>query len=279
MAGTFSGKVCVVTGAASGIGRALAQRLAGEGAMLALCDVNESGLEETHKLIGDTSNRIRIDRLDVADANAIELYAASVEQHLGKADYVFNVAGLTRLGAFEDTPLTSFEKIMDVNFWGVVRMSKAFLPQLIATKGGLVNISSVFGLIGFEGQSHYCASKFAVRGFSETIASELEGKGVSVTSVHPGGIQTDIVRLAQVDALPANVPTKTEMEANFDAKARTTADRAAEVIMNGAAKRKRRVLIGPDARVISAVQRLFPVNYRKILARVFGVEIPRASAN
>ena len=259
---SFENKVCVVTGAASGIGRAVALDLARRGASLALSDVNEEGLEETRRLVGQPlSNRIRIDRLNVADAAAIERYADIVRDSLGNADYVFNIAGLTRVGTFEETPLSSFEKIMDVNFWGVVRMSKAFLPQLIATKGGLINISSLFGFIGYGGQAHYCASKFGVRGFSETIAQELSPKGVRVTSVHPGGVATAIARSAVVDAMPAQYKEKSEIDARFDKAAITSPERAAEIILDGAARGKRRVVVGRDAKIASFVQRLFPESY------------------
>lgn len=262
MTDPFNGKLCVVTGAASGIGRAVAIALSRRGAGLALSDVNEAGLEETRALIGEVlSNCIRIDRLDVADAVAIERYAATVRESLGEADYVFNIAGLTRVGRFEETPLSSVEKIMDVNFWGVVRMTKAFLPQLIATRGGIVNISSLFGLIGYPGQAHYCASKFAVRGFSETIAAELAEKGVRVTSVHPGGVDTAIARSAEVDALPPDVKDIRELDARFKKAAITSPERAAEIILDGAARGKRRVVVGRDAKFISLVQRLFPESY------------------
>ncbi|NWG71713.1 MAG: SDR family NAD(P)-dependent oxidoreductase [Parvularculaceae bacterium] len=266
MAHAFKDKLCVVTGAGSGIGRAVAINLARQGAALALSDINEAGLEETKRLIGaPPSNRIRFDRLDVADAAAIERYAASVKESLGDADYVFNIAGLTRVGRFDETPLSSFEKIIDVNFWGVVRMSKAFLPQLVATKGGLVNISSLFGLIGYPNQAHYCASKFAVRGFSETLAIEMEEKGVRVTSVHPGGVATAIARNAAVDKLPADVADRKDFEANFDKAAITSPERAAEIILDGAARGKRRVLVGRDAKLVSFIQRLLPQSYPKAL--------------
>ncbi len=267
MTDAFRDKVCVVTGAASGIGRAVAIALASEGAALALSDINEEGLAETRRLLGEKpSNRIRLDRLDVADAAAIPAYAALVKESLGDADYVFNIAGLTRVGGFEETPLASFEKIMDVNFWGVVRMSKAFLPQLLATQGGLVNISSLFGLIGYGGQAHYCASKFGVRGFSETIAQELAPKGVRVTSVHPGGVATSIARNATVDAMPAQYETRAEIEARFDKAAITSAEKAAKIILAGAARGRRRVVVGRDARIVSFVQRLFPQSYADKLA-------------
>ena len=240
--------------------------LAGRGASLALCDIDEAGLEETKLLIGDrASSRIRFDRLDVADADAIERYAETIKTSLGPADYVFNVAGLTRIGSFDASPLSSFEQIMDVNFWGVVRMAKAFLPQLTETKGGVVNISSLFGLIGYPSQTHYSASKFAVRGFSEALAGELEEQGVSVTSVHPGGVATNIVRNARLDALPEDLENRGEMEERFNKAAITSAEKAADIILTGTAKKKRRVIVGGDAKFISFVQRLFPQSYMKIL--------------
>lgn len=268
MTASYSGKLCVITGAASGIGRALALDLARRGAALALSDVNAEGLAETERLIGAASNRIRVDALDVADEDAVFRYAETVRESLGDADYVFNVAGLTRLGSFEASPLSSFEAIMDVNFWGVVRMSKAFLPQLIRTRGGLVNISSLFGLIGFQGQSHYCASKFAVRGFSEAVAQELEDKGVRVTSVHPGGVATNIARNATLDVMPENAKDRGEIETRFDKAAITSAEKAADIILAGAAKGKRRVIVGRDAHAVSLIQRIFPQSYARKLRRL-----------
>ncbi|GJL95279.1 MAG: short-chain dehydrogenase [Hyphococcus sp.] len=266
MPNPFSNKLCIITGAGSGIGRALALDLASQGAALALSDIDEAGLEETRTLIEQQgANRMCFDRLDVANAEAIDAYAATVKESLGAADYVFNVAGLTRLGTFEASPLSSFEKIMDVNFWGVVRMSKAFLPQLIETKGGLVNISSIFGLIGFPGQSHYCASKFAVRGFSETIAQELKDTGISVTSVHPGGVATNIARSAALDELPPGFKSREKFDKKFDKAARTSPAKAAEIILKGVAKRKRRVMVGADAHFISAIQRVFPRGYTNMI--------------
>lgn len=268
---TYEGRLCVITGAASGIGRALAVKLGQAGASLALSDVNADGLLETAKLAGgENSNRIITDVLDVADADAVAKYAEHVKTALGDADYVFNVAGLTRVGNFDEIPLSSFEKIMDVNFWGVVRMSKAFLPQLKKTKGGLVNISSLFGLIGYSGQTPYCASKFAVRGFSETLAQEVAEDGVRVSCVHPGGVATNIVRNATVDVLPDEVADKDDLEARFDEVAITSAQGAAQIILDGAAKGKRRILVGKDAKTASFINRLFPVLYPKILAKIGG---------
>jgi len=212
------------------------------------------------------------DVFDMADAKAIAHYADKVATNLGGSDFVFNVAGLTRVGNFVDTPLESMEKVMDVNYWGVVRMSKAFIDQILARKGTLVNISSVFGFIGYAGQTHYCASKFAVRGFTETLAQELKGTGVGICSVHPGGIATNIARNAVADKLP-ETGTREELDAAFDKMAITTPQKAARVILKGAAKKKRRILIGGDARFISIVSRLFPVGYAKILEKYSGDNI------
>ena len=237
------------------------------GAHLALSDINEDGLAETKSLLGN-SNHVMTDRLDVADADAIAAYAKHVKAAMGNADYVFNVAGIARVGSFDESPLSSFETVMNVNLYGVVRMSKAFLGQLKETKGGLVNISSIFGIIGFPGQAEYCAAKFAVRGFSETLAIEMEPHGVSVTSVHPGGVATNIARSAQVDVMPSHGKSREEMDAEFDKAAITSADDAARIILTGTAKRKRRVIVGKDAKMVQLVQRLFPESYFKILRKL-----------
>ena len=268
----YKDKVCVITGAASGIGRALAVELAEAGAVLALSDINAESLDETAQMVGG-ANKVMCDVFDMTDGKAIVDYADRVVVNLGGSDYVFNVAGLTRVGNFVDTPLESMEKVMDVNYWGVVRMSKAFIDQLLKRKGTLVNISSVFGFIGYGGQTHYCASKFAVRGFTETLAQELKDTGVGICSVHPGGIATNIARNAKTDKLPNNGMSREEMDARFDKMAVTTPKKAAQVILKGAAKKKRRILIGGDARFISIVSRLFPVGYSKILEKYAGKNV------
>jgi len=266
MKDTFEGKVCIVTGAASGIGRALAIELAGCGAHLALTDVNMEGLAETKSMLGPTETAsVVTQKLDVADAKAIAAYAEHTAQTLGAADFLFNIAGLTRIGEFVQTPLSSMEKIMDVNFWGVVRLSKAYLEQLIQTKGVIVNISSVFGLIGYRGQTHYCASKFAVRGFTETLAMEMAEHGVGVCSVHPGGVKTNIARNAQVDHMTNSGKTREQVNKEFDKMAITSPQKAAIIIMKGAAARKKRIILGTDAKMISFVQRCFPQSYSKVL--------------
>lgn len=260
----FKDKVCVVTGAASGMGRELARQLSEQGAVLAISDVNADGLEDTRAMLG-AGNRILVDVLDVSDKQTVLDYPAKVKAALGPADYVFNNAGLTRVGDVVNTPLESMEAIIDVNFWGVVRMTKVFLPQLLETKGAVTNISSLFGLIAYKGQAHYCASKFAVRGFTETLALELEGTGVGVCSVHPGGVQTNVARNALVDHIPDG-QTKAEMNDDFDTLAITSVDKAVRIILAGTAKRKRRILVGKDAKIASFFQRLMPVKYQKILS-------------
>ncbi|MEM7730782.1 MAG: SDR family NAD(P)-dependent oxidoreductase [Pseudomonadota bacterium] len=262
----FDGKVCVVTGAASGIGRAVARNLAASGARLALSDIDEAGLNETVEMIGG-ANRHKVDRLDMADADAIADYAPAVEAALGPADYVFNIAGLARVGDFRHTPAESYEKVMDVNFYGVVRMSKAFLEQLIRTRGGLVNISSIFGILGWPGQTHYCASKFGVRGFSESLSMEMEEYGVSVSCVHPGGVKTNVARNAEVDHMPDPKVSRERLNAHFDDNAPLSPDRAAEIILDGTARRKTRIIVGKDAAFMQFWNRLFPVRYRKFVMK------------
>jgi NAD(P)-dependent dehydrogenase (short-subunit alcohol dehydrogenase family) len=260
----YKDKVCVITGAASGMGRELALQLSEQGAVLAISDVDADGLEATREMIS-AGNRILVDVLDVSDKQAVLDYPAKVEAVLGPADYVFNNAGLTRVGEVINTPLESMEKIIDVNFWGVVRMTKGFLPQLLKTKGAVTNISSLFGLIAYKGQAHYCASKFAVRGFTETLALEMDGTGVGVCSVHPGGVQTNVARNAVVDHMPDG-QTKSEMDEQFDTLAITPVDKAVKIILDGTAKRKRRIIVGKDAKIASFFQRLLPVRYQKVLA-------------
>jgi NAD(P)-dependent dehydrogenase (short-subunit alcohol dehydrogenase family) len=263
----FKDKVCVITGAASGMGRELARQLGEQGAVLALSDIDAKGLEETREMIG-AGNRILVDEMDVSDKQSVIGYPAKVEAALGPADFVFNNAGMTRVGDVMNTPLESMEQVMDVNFWGVIRMTKVFLPQLVRTKGVVTNISSLFGLIAYRGQAHYCASKFGVRGFTETLALEMEeaGTGVGVCCVHPGGVQTNVARNAKVDFLPDGVVRET-LDKDFDELAITTVEDAVKTILDGTAKRKKRILIGKDAKVASFLQRLMPIRYQRILAK------------
>lgn len=263
----FKDKVCIVTGAASGIGRAVAIALAESGARLALSDINADGLAETVEMIGG-ANQHKVDVIDMAEADVIAAYAPDVEAALGPADYVFNIAGLSRFGTFRNTPAASFEKVMDVNFYGMVRMSKAFLEQLILTKGGLVNVSSIYGVIGVPGQAHYCSSKFGIRGFSEALSMEMIEHDVTVSCVHPGGVKTNVVRNGVVDDLSHVGASKKTLVRNFDENAaRTSAEEAAAIILDGTARKKLQIMVGSDAKRVQLVTRLFPVRYRKTVMK------------
>ena len=264
----YRGKICVITGAASGIGRALTLALHAAGAVLAISDINEEGLAQTAEFLGaKTSNSLLVDMLNIADASDIETYAPHVKRALGPVDYLFNVAGLTRMGNFDETPLRSMEKVFDVNFWGAVRMCNAFLPQLKSTKGGIINVASLFSLIGVGGQTHYCASKFALRGFSESLVQELADYSVRVSIVCPGAVDTNITRNAKIDALPARAKSHEHINNMFKKIARTSAEQAAQIILDGAAKGKLQILVGKDAKRAAFMQRLLPQHYIKLMMK------------
>ncbi len=256
-------KVAAVTGAASGIGRALALELAEAGAALALCDVDRSGLGET---AGLARERVEVtdEVVDVADRAAVHAWADRVAAHHGRVNLVFNNAGVAVDAFVEDMSYDDLDWLLGINLWGVIHGTKAFLPHLIASGDGhVVNVSSVFGLIGVPGQSAYNAAKFAVRGFTECLRQELEiaGHPVSATSVHPGGIQTNIIRNGRIREREGG-PSRREFEERFDELARTRPEDAARAILDGVRRDERRVLVGWDARVIDWVQRLLPTGYQ-----------------
>jgi len=263
------GRVAVVTGAASGIGRALAFELAREGAELALSDVDEAELAETGRRAEALGARVSSERVDVADRAAMERHAAFVLAQHGRVNLVINNAGVGLGASIADMSYDDLAWLFGINFWGVVHGTKAFLPHLKASgEGHVVNVSSVFGLIAVPGQSAYNAAKFAVRGFTECLRQELEleGANVSATCVHPGGIQTNIARKARVLPRPGS-PSREEMNATFDRLARTSAESAARTILRGVKRNARRVLVGPDAHAIDALQRLLPTSYQRLIVR------------
>lgn len=265
---TLDDKVCVVTGAGSGIGRALALNLAGRGALLALSDVDDAGLATTVDLVGAAGGReVRSDHLDVADREAFASYAASVADHFGRVNVVVNNAGVALAGNLEDLEYPDMDWIIGVNFWGVVHGTKEFLPHLIASgEGHLVNISSLFGLVSMPGQSMYNASKYAVRGMSEAVREEMliAGHPVGVTVVHPGGIKTAIARNARVSARE----DKDKTVKLFDEKlAKMTPERAAEIIVRGILHDRARVLVGLDAHAVHHLAKLTGSRYQDIVAR------------
>ncbi len=264
---TLHDKVVVITGAGSGIGRALAVLAAGHGSRLALSDVDLPGLEETAVLVTEaTGHTPRIDRLDVRDRAAMGTYAADVAEDLGRVNVVINNAGIALHGDFEVLDYPSIERIMDVDFWGVVHGSKEFLPFLIASGDGhLVNISSLFGLLSVPGQSAYNAAKFAVRGFTESVRQEMlvAGHRVQVSCVHPGGIKTAIARNAVSVGRDQAATAKF-----FDTKlARTSPERAAEVIIAGVLADKPRILVGSDAKALDLMVRTIGPRYQNVVAR------------
>jgi len=273
---TFDGKVVVITGAGSGIGRALALDIAARGAVLAVSDQDEVGLVETAERARTLTDReVRIDKLDVRDTAAMHEYAGSVASEQGRVNALFNNAGVALHGDFEEVSYEDFAWVMDVNFWGVVRGTKEFLPHLIASGDGhLVNISSLFGLLGMPGQTAYNASKFGVRGFTEALRQEMliAGHPVQVTCVHPGGIKTAIARNARATASH----DQAEVVRFFDTRlAKTTAEKAADTIVKGVLANKPRVLVGTDAKVLDLAVRALGHRYQRAVATVAGRVTPK----
>jgi NAD(P)-dependent dehydrogenase (short-subunit alcohol dehydrogenase family) len=263
----LSGGVAVVTGAGSGIGRALAQKLAAAGSKVALADIDEAGLLETAASLRVKSAELTTHLVNVADEAAVRAFADDVASRHGRVTLLINNAGVALLGTFDEISLDDFRWLMNVNFWGVLFGVRYFLPILKRqTRAHIVNLSSVFGLVAPAGSSAYSASKFAVRGFTEALRHELEGSSVFVSCVHPGGIHTDIVRRAR---LGANAPEalRKESVARFDRLTPNSPDMAAERILKGVERREPRILIGRDARQIDVLQRLRPATYWKSLAR------------
>ncbi len=262
---SLKNKVVVVTGAGSGIGRALALNLAGRGARLALSDVDEAGLSETVSLLPD-STQLHTARLDVADREAFTAYAAEVVAHFGGVNVVINNAGVALSGRINDLDWQDIDWIIGIDFWGVVHGTKLFLPSIIASGDGhVVNISSLFGLLSMPDQGFYNAAKFAVRGFTEALREEmlLDGHKVGVTSVHPGGIKTAVARNARVSAKDDQAATAKL----FDEKlARTSPEKAAEVIIRGILKNQARVLVGLDAHALHNFAKFTGSHYQDLVA-------------
>lgn len=269
---SFSNKVAAVTGAGSGMGRSLAIKLAQRGCQVAISDVDEVGLAETAKLAGVHGVKVTSKRVDVSKRDEVYAWADEVVRDHGKCNLVFNNAGVGYGATVEGCEYADAEWVVDINFWGVVYGTKAFLPHLRASGDGhVVNTSSLFGLLGFPGQSTYNATKFAVRGFTEALRIELDmtRAPVSATSVHPGGIKTNIARTARMSKSVADLGVKDletsarQIEKHF----RTTADDAAEIILRGVQRNARRVLVGTDAKVYDVLQRLIPSSYQWVVSK------------
>jgi len=265
----FAGKVAVVTGAGSGIGQALAVELGRSGASVAISDVDTDGLSVTEQRLAAIGAPVKADRLDVTEREAFQLYADGVKKHFGKVNQIYNNAGIAHTGDVEVTDFKDIERVMDVDFWGVVNGTKVFLPHLIESGDGhVVNISSVFGLFSVPGQAAYNSAKFAVRGFTEALRQEmiLAKHPVKVTTVHPGGIQTAIARNATV----ADGLDQASLAQSFDKVAMTSPEKAARIILDGVRRNRARVLVGPDAKVLDLVVRITGSGYQRLLGPVFG---------
>ena len=257
----------MITGAGSGIGRALAQRLARQGSPVAICDANAERLADTEETI---AGRVLARELDVRDRGGQMAFAAEVAEWApAPIGLVVNNAGVTVSQPAATAAPEDDEWVFDVNFWGVVHGTRAFLPILLKQDSGtVVNVSSVFGLIGWPTQSAYCASKFAVRGYTESLRHELRDCGVDAVAVHPGGIATNIVLNSRFHSDDLGRTDRTELEKEFVKMARTTPDRAAETIQKGIEAGKDRILIGPDAHVLSLLVRSMPVRYFNVIKRL-----------
>lgn len=264
---TLAGRTAVVTGAGSGIGRAIAVSLAVRGCQLALADIDEAGLSGTRALLEGRGAGVSLHRLDVADPKAVAAFPNAVAQQHDKVDLLFNNAGVAVGGAFEEVSESDFQWLFEINFWGVVRMTRAFLPVLRRSEEArIVNISSLFGLISPPGQTAYSASKFAVRGFSNALRFELEGSTVGLTVVHPGGVATSIAKNSRKPDSRSEVEIEAAI-ARIEKMLRMPAERAAEIIVRGVAKGKARILVGADARICSLIERFMPVSYWRLLSR------------
>jgi len=268
----IAGRPAMITGAASGIGRSLARALSGSGSPVAIADIDQDGLKQTARsLHGDVLTRV----LDVRDGADQLRFAAEVRDWLARSKAgplaaVFNNAGVAVASSVLDADPEDDEWLWQINFGGVVSGTRAFLPLLVEQDYGvIVNTSSVFGLAGMPYQSAYCASKFAVRGFTDALRQELRGTGVSAVTVHPGGIQTSIARNARVRKDPeGRGRTPEQMAAEFEAILMTTPDKAAQVIIRGVERGKARILVGPDAYVFDTLARVTPVHYYDLVTRI-----------
>jgi NAD(P)-dependent dehydrogenase (short-subunit alcohol dehydrogenase family) len=259
----LTGRTAVVTGAAGGIGRGIAVALARRGCHLALADIDDAALAQTAAAIEKGHPGLRITRhhLDVADRAAVAAFPAHVATGHGGADVLVNNAGVALGGTFEEAAESDFDWLIGINFWGVVQMTRAFLPLLHKSEEArLVNMSSLFGLIAPPGQTAYCASKFAVRGFSEALRHELAGTRIGVTVVHPGGVATSIAKSAR---LPAGISEEEREKKRkyFESVLVMPPETAGETIVRGVESRKPRIVVGRDAQFAALVERLLPVTY------------------
>src|SRR3954453_9495387 len=266
----LAGRTAVITGAGSGMGRGLAQLLARRGCPVAIFDIDEAGLAETERLGGGAGDRVFSRRLDVSDPAAQLALAAEVrEWSPAPLGAVFNNAGVTLSQTIEDVSDEDFRWIVDINFWGVVHGTKAYLPWLREQNAGaVVNTSSIFGIVAWPTQGTYNATKFAVRGFTEALRHELRGTGVRAGSVHPGGVETNIVKRARFYVGERGAPDHDQLQLDFARVARLSPDKAAAIIVRGVERGRGRILVGSDARAVDLLQRLVPERYFDVVERI-----------
>jgi short-subunit dehydrogenase len=274
----ISGSAAALTGAASGIGRALALELAARGCDLALADRDEAGLQAVAAEIAKAHQRkVTVHRVDVGAPEQIAEFADAAGAAHPALNIVINNAGVALLGQFGEIEQAQMEWLFNINFWGTVHGTRAFLPQLSRQRAAhVVNISSIFGIVAPPGQTAYCAAKFAVRGFSESLRHELAvaGSPVKLTVVHPGGVATNIARNSRTGAGVTDNARRAQSIERFDALAKTTPTAAAQRIIAGIENNAPRVLIGNDARFMDLLQRFRPGTYWKVLQR----QIDKATA-
>lgn len=263
--------VAAVTGAASGIGRALALRLARENiAGIAIADVNEAGLQETLAMVEKTGVPVSAHIADVSKLEQVQRLAAEIMARHGRVTHLINNAGVALIGNVEDVSFADMEWLMGINFWGTVYGTKVFLPILREQEQAhIVNVSSIFGIIAPPGQAAYCASKFAVRGFTESLRHELEGSNVLISSVHPGGIKTNICNDSRIGD-QATAQEKETVKKFFNKASPTTAEQAAEIIVTGIKNKNVKILVGFDAKQIDKIQRWFPKKYFSVMNYLSG---------
>jgi|TARA_B100002003_G_scaffold180936_1_gene168979 hypothetical protein len=267
---TFDDKVAAITGAGSGMGRALAEAVASRNCHVAISDIDTAALAETQELIkSNYSVEVSSHELDVADRGQVEQFATDVVHEHGKVNMIFNNAGVSVTDTAENMSYEDFEWLMNINFWGVIYGCKSFLPFFHdVDEAHIINTSSIFGVVAVPSQSAYNASKFAVRGYTYAMRQELFDTHIGVSCVQPGGVKTNIIKSSRYTTADNTVATKEELISRFDEFAGLTSEQAAEQILRGVLANKAQILVGRDAKTAAIVERIAPTGYQKLLSRL-----------